>query len=45
MSEQEVLNLPYWQMDLVRERKEGNKYNPDQAMDFDIAMDEIEAGL
>ena len=43
--EQEELYIPSWQMDLVRERMEDYKNNPDQAMDFDTAMDEIEAGL
>lgn len=45
MSEQEELNIPSWQMDLVRDRLEDYKNNPDQAMDFDTAMEEIEAGL
>jgi hypothetical protein len=45
MSEQEELEIPSWQIDLVRARIEDYKNNPDQAMDFDTAMDEIEAGL
>ena len=37
--------IPSWQMDLVRARLEDYYNNPDQAMDFDTAMDEIEAGF
>jgi len=43
--EQEDLYIPSWQMDLVRERMEDYKNHPEQGMDFDTAMDEIEAGL
>ncbi len=43
--EQEELYIPSWQMDIVRERMEDYKNNPDQVLDFDTAMDEIEAGL
>lgn len=45
MSEQEELNIPSWQMDLVRDRIEDYKNHPDQGIDFDSAMDEIEANL
>ena len=43
--EQEELNIPSWQLDIAIARLEDYKNNPDQAMDFDKAMDEIEAGL
>ena len=42
---EDEIEIPSWQMDLVRERMKDYKNNPDQAMDFDTAMDEIEAGL
>ena len=43
--EQEELYIPSWQMDIAIARLEEYDKNPDQAMDFDTAMDEIEAGL
>jgi len=43
--EQEELFIPSWQMDEVRNRIKDHKDHPEQAMDFDTAMDEIEAGL
>lgn len=43
--EQEELHIPSWQMDEVRNRMKDYKDHPEQAMDFDTAMDEIEAGL
>lgn len=38
----EQVNIPDWQINEVRERLEDYKSNPDQAMDFDTAMDDIE---
>lgn len=43
--DQEELNIPSWQMDIAIARLEEYDKNPDQAMDFDTAMDEIEADL
>ena len=39
------IDVPKWQMKEVRKRLEDYKNNPDQAMDFDTAMDDIEKGL
>jgi hypothetical protein len=41
----EQVNIPDWQMKEVRKRLEDYKSNPDQAMDFDSAMDDIEKAL
>jgi hypothetical protein len=41
----EQIDVPEWQMKEVRKRLEDYKNNPDQAMDFDTAMDDIEKGL
>lgn len=43
--EKEEFDFPSWQMDKVRERIEDYKNNPDQALDFDKTMDEIEKEL
>ena len=43
--EQQEMDIPAWQMDVVRERLAGYEKNPDQALDFDDAMDEIESKL
>jgi len=43
--EQESFEVPEWHKDIVRQRMEDYKNNPDQAMDFDAAMDEIDKGL
>lgn len=43
MTEQEELNIPFWQMDEIRDRMKAYRDNPEQALDFDKAMDEIEA--
>lgn len=43
--EEEELDIPSWQLDIAIARLEDYDKNPDQAMDFDTAMDEIEAGL
>ena len=42
---EEEFEIPSWQMDIVRERMEDYKKNPDQALDFDQTMDEIEKEL
>ena len=39
------IDVPEWQMKEVRKRLEDYKNNPDQAIDFDTAMDDIEKGL
>jgi len=39
------LYIPSWQLDIAIARLEEYDNNPDQAMDFDTAMDEIEVGL
>lgn len=41
----EQVNIPDWQMKEVRKRLEDYKSNPDQAIDFDTAMDDIEKDL
>ncbi len=41
----EQIDVPKWQMKEVRKRLEDYKNNPDQAMDFDKALDDIEKGL
>ena len=41
----EQLTIPDWQMKEVRKRIDDYKSNPDQAMDFDKAMDDIEKDL
>lgn len=43
--EQEEINIPEWHKNLVRERFEDYKQNPDSALDFDAAMDDIEKNL
>ncbi|MDA3881279.1 MAG: addiction module protein [Prolixibacteraceae bacterium] len=43
--EQEEVNVPEWHKDLVLKRLEDYKQNPDSAMDFDVAMDDIEKDL
>lgn len=37
--------IPQWQMDEVEKRLQDHKNNPDLAMDFDTAMDDIEKDL
>lgn len=37
--------IPQWHKDMVRERLEEYKNNPESAMDFDTAMDDIEKEL
>jgi len=43
--EQEEVSVPEWHKDLVLKRLEDYKQNPDSAMDFDSAMDDIEKDL
>ncbi len=43
--EQEGINIPEWHKDLVLKRLKDYEQNPDSAMDFDSAMDDIENEL
>ena len=43
--EQEEISVPEWHKDVVLKRLEDYKQNPDSAMDFDSAMDDIEKEL
>jgi hypothetical protein len=43
--EQEEIGVPGWHKNLVLKRLEDYKQNPDSAMDFDAAMDDIEKEL
>ncbi|MDD4673083.1 MAG: addiction module protein [Bacteroidales bacterium] len=43
--EQEKINVPEWHKDIVRKRLDDYKENPDQALDFNSAMDDIEKEL
>lgn len=43
--EQEEISIPEWHKDLVLKRLEDYKQNPGTAMDFDVAMDDIEKEL
>lgn len=43
--EQEEKDIPEWHKNLVRDRLEYYKRDPDSAMDFGSAMDEIEQDL
>jgi hypothetical protein len=43
--EQENSNIPAWHMDVVRKRMEDYKQNPEQVLDFDQAIDDIEKNL
>jgi hypothetical protein len=43
--EQEEVSVPEWHKDLVLKRLEKYKKNPDSALDFDSAMDDIEKEL
>ena len=38
----EQFDIPEWQVNEVRQRLDDYKKNPDQALDFDKAMDDIE---
>ena len=43
--DQEQIDIPAWQMDEVRKRLVDYKNNPEQSVDFDVAMDDIEKDL
>ena len=43
--EQEEVDIPTWQMQEVKKRIKDYKNNPDQALDFDDAMNDIEKDL
>ena len=43
--EQEDIHIPEWHKDLVRQRLGDYDKNPDSAMDFDSAIDDIEKDL
>ncbi|MEM9897258.1 MAG: addiction module protein [Bacteroidota bacterium] len=38
-------DIPDWHKEIIDQRMKDYKQNPDQAMDFDLAMDEIESDL
>jgi len=40
--EQEEIDIPDWHKKIVRQRLADHAKNPEQAMDFDKAMDDIE---
>lgn len=41
----ESLEVPQWHQEIVRKRMELYKNNPDQPLDFNTALDDIEGGL
>ncbi|MFV0530052.1 MAG: addiction module protein [Flavobacteriales bacterium] len=41
----EQMDIPNWQIKEVRKRLDDYKNNPEQALDFDTAMDDIEKDL
>lgn len=41
----EQISIPDWQINEVRKRLKDFKNNPDQAIDFDTFMDDLEKGL
>ncbi len=43
--ETQMVNVPEWHKDLVRQRLDDYKKNPSSALDFDAAMDDIEKEL
>lgn len=43
--EQDEIDIPLWQMNEVRNRLKLYENNPDSAIDFDKAMDDIEKEL
>jgi hypothetical protein len=43
--EQDEVDVPEWQIKEVRNRLKDYKKNPDQVLDFDATMDEIEKDL
>lgn len=38
-------DIPEWHKEIIDQRMKDYKENPDQAIDFDLAMDEIEKDL
>jgi hypothetical protein len=43
--DQEEASLPEWHKEIIRKRLELYKSGPDQALDFDTALDDIEKNL
>lgn len=43
--DQEGLEVPEWHKEIVRKRMELHKLDPDQPLDFDAAVDDIEKDL
>ena len=43
--DQEQIDIPAWQMQEVRKRLDDYNNNPKQALDFNMAMDDIEKEL
>ncbi len=43
--DQEQIDIPAWQIQEVRKRLDDFKKNPEQALDFDMAMSDIEKDL
>ncbi len=43
--EQEEIDIPDWHINLVRKRQEDYKNNPENNIDFDLAIDDIESRL
>ena len=43
--DQEDIDIPNWHMELVKKRLADYEKNPEQAIDFDAAMDDIEKDL
>ncbi len=43
--EQEEIDIPDWHKDIVRQRLADYKKNPEQALDFETAIDDIEKHL
>lgn len=41
----EQIDIPNWQIEEVRKRLDGYKNNPEQALNFDTAIDDIEKDL
>jgi hypothetical protein len=41
--EKEEVDIPQWHIDTVRERLKDYKRNPEQALDFDTAMDDTKS--
>jgi len=41
----EEVEIPEWHKTIVRERMEAYRKNPEQTVDFDTAIDEIEKGI